>query len=421
MAGPRHWPLGVLAVCHLLAPQAVAKTVMGIARGTDYQLVSKFCFTFPRPVPGVEQQNGHIHSQTIVASDGHKFLVVNASDLELGLPCTELVRRAKVVEPLTERTQEVIAYDLTLNVEPSMDHQHIAAVIARCDAAVSAEYIVEFASPGGYLEQQFSCADQGLLSTYIGLSILAAALAPFFYSTLRVLSRRQVHNDISALFFTAAAFSATRVWLFTLHLLVYSHNGLGLGMLLFLAQFLDFVSSTMAMLVLVALVHGVYVTRPNVPVGSDERTMLLRVTAAFVATYLFSTLACGFKVDSGLVPFGVLRSSASWPYVLVRAVCALFCLQRGLAVAREVATQQKKHSILRFSLLATVWLAAMPLIMMFSSDDSWHHDACALEASNFGLFGVLLYDFWPSRYGALFSCMKPTERMHPYSEFGLTD
>ena len=36
---------------------------------------------------------------------------------------------------------------------------------------------------------------------------------------------------------------------------------LGLGMLLFVAQFLDFLSTTMAMLVLVALVHGVYVVR----------------------------------------------------------------------------------------------------------------------------------------------------------------
>ena len=43
--------------------------------------------------------------------------------------------------------------------------------------------------------------------------------------------------------------------------MVFGSVCLGLGMLLFVAQFLDFLSTTMAMLVLVALVHGVYVVR----------------------------------------------------------------------------------------------------------------------------------------------------------------
>eukprot|EP00435_Cladocopium_sp_Y103_P045544 s1262_g13.t1 len=60
--------------------------------------------------------NGHIHSQTIVSADGHKFLVVNYSDITQGMSCDQLVKRAKVIEPLVEKTREVVAYDLTLNV-----------------------------------------------------------------------------------------------------------------------------------------------------------------------------------------------------------------------------------------------------------------------------------------------------------------
>merc|ERR1711920_528177 len=101
--------------------------------------------------------------------------------------------------------------------------------------------------------------------------------------------RRQAHNDVSAIFFTGAAFFGARIWLFTVHLLVYSRNGMGLGMLLFVAQFLDFLSTTMAMLVLMALVHGVYVTRPCVPPGSEDRKVLMQVVGVFTATYLLST------------------------------------------------------------------------------------------------------------------------------------
>eukprot|EP00434_Breviolum_minutum_P006262 symbB.v1.2.005526.t1/scaffold323.1/size229223/3 len=131
----------------LWANAAVAKMIMGIADGDDFQLVSTFCFKFPSASPGQVAPSGHIHSQTIVAADGHKFLVVNYSDVTQGLSCEQLVKRAKVIEPLVEKTREVVAYDLTLNVEPSMDGQHIAAVIARCGQKINAECSRDYAIP----------------------------------------------------------------------------------------------------------------------------------------------------------------------------------------------------------------------------------------------------------------------------------
>lgn len=392
---------------------------MGIANGEDYQLVSTFCFTFPEPSPGEAPQDGHIHSQTIVASNGHKFLVLNHTELQLGLPCEDLVRRAKVIEPLSERTKEVIAYDLTLNVEPSMNRQHIAAVIARCGQPVNAEYIVEFTNPGGHMQQHFACADLGLLQSYLWLSLVAVVLAPLLFTSMRALHRRQAHNDVSAIFFVAAAFFGARVWLFTIHLLVYSRNGMGLGMLLFLAQFLDYLCNTMATVVLLALVHGVYVTRPCVPPGSEERKVLLQVTGSFAATYLVSTLACGFRVDGLLSPIGIVQGPATWPYLVTRACTGLFCFNKGLKLAAEAEAQTKKNYVLRFGAFSLAWLGATPLILALSGEDSWHSAAVMVDVANFLLFGALLYEFWPTRFGAVFSCIKPTERMHPYSEFGL--
>mmetsp|Transcript_11250 Transcript_11250/g.19959 ORF Transcript_11250/g.19959 Transcript_11250/m.19959 type:complete len:421 (-) Transcript_11250:16-1278(-) len=394
-----------------------AKMVMGIADGSDYQLVSTFCFNFPRAAQGQIAANGHIHSQTIVSADGHKFLVVNYTDILRGLPCEELVKGAKVIEPLVEKTKEVVAYDLTLNVEPSMDGQHIAAVISRCGQTINAEYIVEFTNPEGYFDKQFACAEQGMLQSYLWLTFLTVVLAPTYFSALRTLHRRQAHNDLSAMFFTAAAFFGVRVWLFTVHLLVYSRNGMGLGMLLFVAQFLDFLSTTMAMVVLVALVHGVYVTKPCIPVGSTERTALIRVTGSFAATFLISTLFCGFKVDGPISPFGVLRGAAAMPYLLSRTITGIFCINQGMLLAQEAEAAQKKPYILRFAFVAGAWLLIMPVVMLFSGEDSWHREAVIMDVASVAMFGILLWDFWPTRFGALFSCIKPTERMHPYAEF----
>lgn len=398
-----------------------AKMVMGIAAGEDYRLVSTFCFNFPPPLPGEPVANGHIHSQTIVSTPGHKFLVLNYTELKQGASCEDLVKKAKVIEPLTERSKEVIAYDLTLNVEPSMNHQNIAAVIARCGQTVEAEYIVEFTNPGGTLERHFACYDQGLLQSYLWYTLFVFLAAPAFYFAFRTLQRRQAHNDISALFFTASGFFGARVCLFTIHLMVYARNGMGLGMLLFVTQFLDFISTTMVAVVMISLTHGVYVTRPLVPLGSVERQVLLQVIGGFTVTYLLSTLVCGFQVDGELVPFGVERGLASGPYVLARVCTGVFTFNRGLKLANEgdSANHEKKQLILTFSVLSAAWFVLMPLVLLFSGDSSWHHDALTLELLNFSMFGILLYYFWPSRFGSVFSCVKPTERMHPYTEFGL--
>eukprot|EP00931_Biecheleriopsis_adriatica_P090733 TRINITY_DN64667_c0_g1_i1.p1 TRINITY_DN64667_c0_g1~~TRINITY_DN64667_c0_g1_i1.p1 ORF type:complete len:437 (-),score=90.40 TRINITY_DN64667_c0_g1_i1:96-1358(-) len=407
---------GIFALC-LLAQSAVAKMVMGIADSEDFQLVSTFCFKFPSAAPGQRAPNGHIHSQTIVSADGHKFLVVNYTDLTQGLTCDQLIKKAKVIEPLVEKTKEVVAYDLTLNVEPSMDGQHIAAVIARCGQQINAEYIVEFTNPEGSFDQQFACAEQGLLQSYFLLSLITVILGPTFFSALRTLHRRQAHNDLSAMFFTASAFFGVRVWLFTVHLVVYSRNGMGLSMLLFVAQFLDFLSTTMAMVVLVALVHGIYLTKPCVPVGSTERLAIMRVTGCFTATFLLSTLFCGFKVDGPISPFGVLRGAPAMPYLLSRTMAGFFCLSQGMKLAQEAEAAQKKPYILRFTWVAAGWLLIMPFIMMFSGEDSWHREAIIMDLASVAMFSILLWDFWPTRFGALFSCIKPTERMHPYAEF----
>merc|ERR1712083_1049459 len=102
-----------------------------------------------------------------------------------------------------------------------------------------------------------------------------------------------------------------------------------------------------------ALVHGVYVTRPCIPNGSEERKLLLQVTGCFTATYLFSTMMCGFKVDGLLSPFGLLRGFASFPYLLSRGCLGVFCFNRGLKLSQEEEAQRsdKKHYMLRHSFI----------------------------------------------------------------------
>jgi hypothetical protein len=173
------------------------------------------------------------------------------------------------------------------------------------------------------------------LQNYIWLALLVLASGVPFYFAFRVLHRRQAHNDVSAIFFASAGFWGTRVIFFLIHLGVYAKNGMGLGMLLFLAQFLDFISTTLVTVVLVALVHGVYIIRPSVLPGTGERDVLIQVIGGFTIAYLISTLACGFRLDADLTPFGLLRGWPSGPYILARCGAGVFCFKKGTALVSD--------------------------------------------------------------------------------------
>lgn len=86
----------------------------GHRRRMDHQLVSTFCFTFlTAATPGAAMLDGRIHLHTIVSESGHRLLVVNLSgcwsELKLGLPCAEAVRRANIIKLMSERTSDVVA------------------------------------------------------------------------------------------------------------------------------------------------------------------------------------------------------------------------------------------------------------------------------------------------------------------------
>lgn len=190
-------------------------------------------------------------------------------------------------------------------------------------------------------------------------------------------------------------------------------------MLLFIAQFLDFASTVMTTVVLLALVHGVSVTRPQVPPDSDERPALLRAVGIFATTCMISTLSCGFQLDDKLAPFRLTLGPASYPYIFARGLLAVFCFQKGTKMAVSPEGANKKQSLVRWSLLSLIWLGFLPVCIIFSGAESSKLAVFTLETANLSIVCLLLYFFWPSRFGTLFSCTRPTDKLHPFSEFGL--
>jgi len=378
-------------------------------------LLSTFCFTFD------QTSNGRIHSQTIVSTPGHKFLVVNATDLVPGASCDSLVKVAKVVEPLVERSTEVIAYDLTLNVEPSLNGQQVAAVIARCGQEISAEYIIEFDNPGSWWVKHFSCGDLGLLQKWLSLSLLVVGLLPIGLYSWKTLERRQVHNDLTALFFMAAFFLALHCLAFTVHIVVYAKNGTGLAMIAFVAQFLDLLANCMLFIVMLMMAHGVYITRSEIPQDSDEMSRFLMLTGVFSLSHLVSGLQAGFSVEGTLWPLGVASGYAGSTHALVRAAASVFLYTKAQQIARQEKSASKKTFVFVAGCVGTLWLLSVPLCMAMGGGPHAADQAFTMEVARLMAVVFVLFCTWPSRLGRLFDSAKPNDRFHPYAEFGLED
>eukprot|EP00913_Durusdinium_trenchii_P031329 g29336.t1 len=129
------WPgLGVL----ILANGAVAKMVMGIADGEDFQLVSTFCFKFPAAVPGQLAPSGHVGlmsamsaAQAIRATRGWLH-----STTSVAAWASEMPEAAAAL-----RGQNLVYFNGAFS-PPTCAHAHIAATICN-DAEVSALWMAE--------------------------------------------------------------------------------------------------------------------------------------------------------------------------------------------------------------------------------------------------------------------------------------
>jgi hypothetical protein len=123
---------------------------------------------------------------------------------------------------------------------------------------------------------------------------------------------------------------------------------LGLGMLLFVAQFLDFLSTTMSMLVLVALVHGVYVVRSGRGAGkpkSESGWMVsnhgkLDLWCVYIYIILYTYLYMGkFHHDLTVLPKpGIMVNKENHPqmaFIQVRELLYRFMIHDASMVSYE--------------------------------------------------------------------------------------
>jgi len=388
-----------------------AKSIVGIATGQDYAYIDSFTFTFEQP-----SSLGHIHAQTIVSTPQNQLLVIPKDVLDgLAKPwrCEDLVANAKVKEFLTEAKKDVVAYDLVLNVERSVAGR-IHVFIARCGQPISVDYILEFYNDGGIFIKQFDVKAQGTFQQYIFFALIALIAFPIGIKQYRLLIQRQSMNDLAAICYIASLFFGLRMLFFTIHCAIYASNGSGMSVILFMCEFLDMITVNCWMVCGLAIVHGVYVARPEIP-PSSERQQFLFLVAAFVMLFLLSMMWTSFFLNE-LEGFGLSQAWGSMPYFIIRIYTAIVALMRGPVSAKEENTE-KKLFLTRFASYYAFWLASTPVIVY--TTDNWMTASFRMEMVNFGMVLLYFHCFSPERFGWLFTHSKANAKQHPYSEFGL--
>jgi hypothetical protein len=393
-----------------------AKKVVGIADAGEIAVLDKFCFTIPD-----DAHKGQIKSQIIVNKPNQHFLVLNSSAFDAANgDCAKLKSTAKVVEPLMETNREVISYDLTLAVEKKLTGETLLAVMVNCgNGDVSGQYILDFTNPDGSFDTQFSCRSIGLIWEFFFFTACVLLLAPSFIYCEQVLSRRQVLNETTALFFAAAAAFVLHIFLFTIHIGVYSMDGSGLIVLCFLSELFDGVQTCLLTLVATLVTHGVSISRADYTLEVEAHRRLCVVVCALALFSILSALNHGFHEKDDLNPFGWMRTGGFVTSCLLftRVVAGAFVYQRGMVTSKNEAIAGKREFMVNFACMYACWLTSAPVIYTLTSE--WRNAVFRIEVVNFAAYGTLLFYLWPTRFGQIFTAVQATQSNHPYNEFGL--
>ena len=244
----------------------------------------------------------------------------------------------------------MVAYDLTLKVDKAVSQVPLLAMIVRCGGAIDAQYILDFQNPGGMFTRCFSCNDQGLYERYCIIFLLVLVLAPFVLKAWRIVENRSAINDVTAIAYASLMFFLAHIFCFFLHIMVYAGNGHGVGVLVFFAQFVDFMFSSLFFTAANLMVHGVYITKPSFPQG-EERQRYLVSTFVFVCTNLCAAVMTGFMISGAeLSPFALYHKAYALPYIIARFLCGGWLITRAMETARAAQNQEKKQVLTRMGL-----------------------------------------------------------------------
>jgi len=258
-----------------------------------------------------------------------------------------------------------------------------------------------------------------LINEFFFFCLILMVLAPGFIYCERTLSRRQVLNEVTALFFAAAGTYCLHVLFFTIHISIYAYDGSGLIIFCFLSELMDAIHTCLLCLVAVLISHGVSVTRADYALDDDEHRRLVLVVFSITVAAIVSAMNHGFHEKDDLNPFGWMRSSGVVTMCLLstRAGAAWFVYTRGMRTAKFESLSNKREFLVNFSSVYAGWLLSAPL--MFALSTEWRNVVFRVELCNVLAYCVLGYYLWPSRHGQVFTCVQPTQTAHPYNEFGL--
>jgi len=291
--------------------------------------------------------------------------------------------------------------------------------VAKCGAKFDLKYNATLLNPGGFWNRQFSFDVQGLPEAYLVFFLLL--LGYFFVNTYLCwrVTRGGVRLHTALRMLTVAIIlELMSVTCTLLHYLAYAGDGVGLGALKFFGLALS-VSSQLTLLVLIMLLaKGWTITSTTLPLY--DRKLIAGSFVSFTVAYIILLFWQTFGED---------KASTTYYYNTLPGllVCAL---RTGLLVwfvftlrftYKKEPDWDKLKFYFTFGVLYTVWLMALPVLVMISfAIEPWYRfkivDGLVVSFHFVGLcfMGFLLH---PTKAQSVFSMTLPSVTYGEFSPY----
>ncbi|SCA48734.1 serpentine receptor, putative [Plasmodium ovale] len=380
-----------------------SKVVYGLYDNKNYSKFSKFCYSKNRKKKGVV-----ILSNMFIPNS--KFLVLDKTDNEIydyannkkGKMCEDLEKEALFIhsfDDISSKSLKKPYFVYEKDIDISLTEKQLNFIILSCNNKIKNAFKIEFRNGSGFINDHFSCEEQGLIEIYALLMVILGVLSVVYFQKRKELSGSK--SELTESVHCAILFFLSSNILYLIHLISYAFNGYGFSIFKVLSQIYEAIYDCFVITILFYIL--------NSKNNKEKRNQDTFRTALLYGVLKFFYVLYEIENNQELNLYSALHSVVALPFVVHRVVIAVLVYRNCKKLLKEKKNLEEKTTVLFDSFLYTVWILSIPVHYFFMGNVSLHFTHLFVHFCNLYILIYLVYNISERKYEAL-------QSTHPYIE-----
>ncbi|SBT33104.1 serpentine receptor, putative (SR12) [Plasmodium ovale wallikeri] len=322
-----------------------SKVVYGLYDNTNYVNFSKFCYIKDRKKKGVViLSNMFIPNSKFLALDKTDNEIYDYANNKKGKMCEDLEKEALFIHSFDDMSSKSLnkpyfVYEKDIDI--SLTEKQLNFIILSCNNKIKNAFKIEFRNGSGFMNDHFSCEEQGLIEIYALLMVILAVLSQVYFQKRKELSDSK--SELTESVHCAILFFLSSNILYLIHLIAYAFNGSGFSIFKVLSQIYEAICDCFVITILFYILSS----KNN----KEKRNQDTFRTALLYGVLKFFYVLYEIENNQELNLYYALHSVVALPFVVHRVVIAVLVHRNCKKLLKEKKKLEEKATVLFDSFL----------------------------------------------------------------------